>query len=159
MTTGERKVIGIGREASGLRKNGTTFPIDLSVGEVRLPDRRIFTGLVRDISVRKTLEGALAHHTEGLDKAYAALQQLAQLQDNFLASMSVELRSPLTAIKGSAKILLDGDGITEDIHKEFLEIINSESDRLTRLIIDAQSLTNILETAVAGAHDPEANRP
>ncbi|MBM10733.1 MAG: hypothetical protein CL759_01460 [Chloroflexi bacterium] len=73
--------------------------------------------------------------------------------------MSVELRSPLTAIKGSAKILLDGDGITEDIHKEFLEIINSESDRLTRLIIDAQSLTDILETAVAGAHDPEANRP
>lgn len=55
--TGRRKIIGIGREAIGLRKDGTTFPIDLAVSEVHLDDgRTLFTGLVRDISERRRLE-------------------------------------------------------------------------------------------------------
>ena len=70
----------------------------------------------------------------------AELAELDELKDNFLASVSHELRTPLTAIKGSAEILLDGDGVTEDIQKQFLTIINSESDRLTRLINDVLDL-------------------
>jgi len=56
LETGHRKIIGIGREVSGMRKDGTVFPLDLSVSEVRLPDRRIFTGIVRDITERQRLE-------------------------------------------------------------------------------------------------------
>ncbi len=57
--TGRRKIIGIGREVTGLRKNGDTFPMDLAVSEVTLEGRRIFTGLVRDISDRRLLEREL----------------------------------------------------------------------------------------------------
>ena len=47
------EIIGIGREVKGQRKDGATFPMDLSVSEVRLPGRRIFTGFVRDINGAK----------------------------------------------------------------------------------------------------------
>lgn len=54
--TGHAKIIGIGREVVGRRKDGSTFPMDLAVSEVRLEDRRLFTGFVRDITERKRLE-------------------------------------------------------------------------------------------------------
>jgi PAS domain S-box-containing protein len=57
----EARVVGITREVIGLRKNGTTFPMDLSVGEANLGDEVIFTGTVRDITERKEAERVLAH--------------------------------------------------------------------------------------------------
>ncbi len=54
--TGERKIIGIGREVVAIRKDGTLFPIDLSVGQVDLPHGRIYTGIIRDLTDRKQLE-------------------------------------------------------------------------------------------------------
>ena len=54
--TGERRIIGIGREVRGRRKDGTEFPMDLAVSAANVGKRRIFTGLVRDITERKRLE-------------------------------------------------------------------------------------------------------
>ena len=54
--TGHAKIIGIGREVSGRRKDGSVFPMDLAVSEVKLADRRLFTGFIRDITERKQLE-------------------------------------------------------------------------------------------------------
>lgn len=54
--TGERRIIGIGREVRGRRKDGTDFPMDLAVSAATIGQRRIFTGLVRDITERKRLE-------------------------------------------------------------------------------------------------------
>ena len=56
LKTGKRKIIGIGREAVGMRKGGSVFPIDLSVSEVVIGGRRFFTGIIRDISDRRELE-------------------------------------------------------------------------------------------------------
>ena len=56
LRTGRARIIGIGREVVGQRKDGTIFPMDLAVSEVKLQDRRLFTGFVRDITERKRLE-------------------------------------------------------------------------------------------------------
>jgi len=58
-TTGQRKIIGIGREVEGRRKNGSLFPMELSVGEAVFGTSRIFTGIVRDITARKQTEQSL----------------------------------------------------------------------------------------------------
>jgi PAS domain S-box-containing protein len=61
LATGEKRTIGIGREAVGLRKDGATFPLDLSVAEARLGDWRVFVGIIRDITERKRTEDARSH--------------------------------------------------------------------------------------------------
>ena len=57
--TGQKKIIGIGREVEGRRRDGAVFPMELSVSEFRLGERRMFTGIVRDITRRKQLEAQL----------------------------------------------------------------------------------------------------
>ncbi len=62
METGQARIIGIGREVIGQRRDGSVFPMDLSVSEVRLADRRLFTGFVRDITERKEAEKRLSYY-------------------------------------------------------------------------------------------------
>ncbi|MBU0594410.1 MAG: PAS domain S-box protein [Gammaproteobacteria bacterium] len=62
-STGQRKIIGIGREVTGLRKDGSHFPMDLAVTEMVLNGQRMFTGIVRDITERKHAEAALLETT------------------------------------------------------------------------------------------------
>ncbi|MGA3267436.1 MAG: PAS domain S-box protein [Verrucomicrobiota bacterium] len=62
LRTGRARIIGIGREVSGRRKDGTVFPMDLSVSEVRLADQRLFTGFIRDITERRRAEDALRYN-------------------------------------------------------------------------------------------------
>lgn len=59
LTTGERRIIGYGRVVTGLRKDGSTFPMELSVGEARTNGRRIFTGFIRDLTSRHKIEEEL----------------------------------------------------------------------------------------------------
>jgi PAS domain S-box-containing protein len=59
LKTGERKIIGIGREAVGLRKDGSVFPLDLAVGEATIAGQSVFTGVIRDLTERKKLESNL----------------------------------------------------------------------------------------------------
>jgi PAS domain S-box-containing protein len=68
--TGHAKIIGIGREVVGKRKDGTTFPMELSVAEVRFSGRRLFTGFVRDITQRKEAE----------EQSLAALKELKDVK-------------------------------------------------------------------------------
>lgn len=64
LSTGRRKIIGIGREVTGLRKDGTTFPMYLAVSEVKLQNQRVFTGIVRDISDQRRLEQEILRTSE-----------------------------------------------------------------------------------------------
>ena len=94
LSTGEARVIGIGRELEGLRRDGTTFPLELALSEVRGNGRRRFTGIIRDITVRKQAEQALL--------------RADALKDEFLANTSHELRTPLNGIIGIGQSMLDG---------------------------------------------------
>lgn len=86
LKTGAKKIIGVGREALARRKDGSVFPIELSVGEVRMPDgRRVFTGIIRDLSERKNLEKKILRiseeeqHRIGQDIHDDLCQQLAAI--------------------------------------------------------------------------------
>jgi len=94
LTTGERKIIGIGREVEGVRKDGSRFPLDLSVSEMMVGGLRMFTGIIRDISERKAAEEALREHRDRLEELVEertdALQQSrAYLQHLLDASPTV----------------------------------------------------------------------
>ncbi|MBE0543173.1 MAG: PAS domain S-box protein [Verrucomicrobia bacterium] len=84
--TGHAQIIGIGREVIGRRQDGSEFPMDLAVSEVRLADRRIFTGFVRDVSERKRLEKEILEisdreqHRIGQDLHDGLCQQLAGIE-------------------------------------------------------------------------------
>lgn len=93
LATGERRIIGIGRVVTGLRKDGTTFPIELSVGEVVLDGHRIFTGFIRDLTSRKNAERALAALQSELSHV-ARVNEMTQMG----STLAHELNQPLAAI-------------------------------------------------------------
>lgn len=106
--TGERRIIGIGREVTARHKDGHIFPIDLAVGEVDLHSRRLFAGFVRDISDRHEAE-------EDLHKLRQELLHVSRLSEmgEMASGLAHELNQPLTAIINyleACKRLLARDG-------------------------------------------------
>ncbi|MHB0972431.1 MAG: PAS domain-containing sensor histidine kinase [Thermoanaerobaculia bacterium] len=73
LATGQAKIIGIGREIVGRRKDGSTFPMDLAVSEFRIGGKRCFSGIIRDITARKEIEADLREKAELLDLAHDAI--------------------------------------------------------------------------------------
>ena len=76
LKTGEKKIIGIGREVPGRRKDGSTFPMELAVSEMFVGESRIFTGICRDITARKKAEQALQERELALQHSKEELQAL-----------------------------------------------------------------------------------
>ena len=91
--TGERRIIGIGRVVLGRRADGSTFPMELAVGEINLEGRRIFTGFVRDITERQVARERLQELQSELLRA-SRLSAMGQMA----SALAHELNQPLTAI-------------------------------------------------------------
>ena len=96
--TGTRKIIGIGREVEGRRKDGTIFPLDLAVSESLTSVGRVFTGVIHDITERKKSEQILIEK-EAIEKANDS-------KNEFLSRMSHELRTPLNAMLGFSQLVM-----------------------------------------------------
>jgi len=91
--TGERRIIGIGRVTTARRRDGRIFPIDLSIGEARQGDDRVFTGFIRDLTERQATELHLSH----LQTELAHVSRVTSM-GTLATALAHELNQPLTAI-------------------------------------------------------------
>jgi signal transduction histidine kinase len=89
------------------------------------------------------LEQKVRERTRELEIANAKLRELDSVKSNFLSTVSHEFRTPLTSVKAFAQILLDSPNEDETTRRRFLNIIDTESDRLARLISDLLDLAKI----------------
>ena len=113
LTTGKRKIIGIGRVTTALDRDGKTFPIELSVGEAWMGDRRIFTGFIRDLTERQQTLLRL----QDLQSELAHVGRVSEM-GTLASSLAHELNQPLTAVANyceSARDLLDSTHDTQTL--------------------------------------------
>lgn len=115
--TGDAKIIGIGREVEGRRKDGTTFPLHLAVSEVRFDDRIMYTGVARDLSDFKRMQREMLEAQK-----LAALGELA-------ASVAHEIKNPLAGMAGAIQILRESLG-PDDERREIMGDILDQVGRL-----------------------------
>jgi len=116
VASGNARIIGSRRETIGLRKDGTTVPIEVGVSEVRTEDKIFFTAMVHDLTERRRIE---------------------KLQREFISAVSHELRTPLTSIRGSLALLVGGAaGPLDGNIRDLVQRAASNAERLTLLIND-----------------------
>ena len=99
-TTGERRIIGIGREVQGMKKDGTVFPMELAVDEIKLGDKKFFNGFARDITDRKHAEKEAREQSRRLAELRNELFHVSRLSElsQMGSVLAHELNQPLTAI-------------------------------------------------------------
>lgn len=133
--TGQRKIIGIGREVVARRKDGTVFPIDLAVSEVQLGGRRIFTGIMRDISERKDAERERERLLEAERSAREQLEAVVKELEAFSYSVSHDLRAPLRTIEAFSSILVKD--FSRDLPSDalrYLSLVSGSARKMDELI-------------------------
>ena len=132
--TGDRKIIGIGRVTTGRRRDGNTFPMELSVGEAWVDGKRIFTGFIHDITQRQQVELRL----QDLQSELAHVGRLSEM-GTLASSLAHELNQPLTAIANysrGASDLLEGkpDAETLEMARDAMREVSSEAIRAGEIV-------------------------
>jgi len=146
LATGERRIIGLGRLVVGQRKDGSTFPMELAVGEMRSGDRRFFTGFVRDTTERQQAQQRLQDLQAELIfmSRFTALGEMA-------STLAHELNQPLTAVANylnGARRLLDR-GRPED-RDQIRQAMDSAADQALRA---GQIIKRLREFVARGESD------
>jgi two-component system sensor kinase FixL len=129
LTTGERKIIGIGRSVIAMRRDGTHFPVHLSVGEMEVDGEKHFTGIIHDLSRRTELEEKLREAT-----ALARLGEMA-------AVIAHEVKNPLAAVRGAVQVIgsrLPAAGSDAVIIKEVIARLDALNDLIQDLLVFAR---------------------
>jgi PAS domain S-box-containing protein len=175
------RTMGKGREVLGRRKDGSTFPMEMAVSEMKLGGQRYFTGILRDVTARQRIETerallaqALQEKNAELESAKSVAEKANLAKSDFLSSMSHELRTPLHAILGFAQLMESGvppptasqktsiDQILQagwyllELINEILDIALIESGRLS-ISPEPMSLTAVLSDCQAMI-EPQAQK-
>ena len=142
--TGQANIIGQGRELTARRKNGTLFPVDLTVAEIMGSRERLFIGTLRDLTERRQAEQQLIVASQKAEVANRA-------KSDFLAIMGHELRTPLNAVLGYADLMrMQAFGpIGSPRYAEYLDIIHASGGHLLELINDILDVSAIEAGKVA----------
>jgi two-component system sensor kinase FixL len=129
LATGIQKIIGIGREVTGLRRDGTTFPVHLAVGEMTVDGERKFTGILHDLSARVRIEERLREQT-----ALARLGEMA-------AVIAHEVKNPLAGIRGAVQVIggrLPQDSRDAAVAKEIVARVDGLNNLIKDLLLFAR---------------------
>jgi two-component system sensor kinase FixL len=129
LRTGERKIIGIGREVTGLRRDGTTFPLRLSVAEMQVNGERKFTGILADLTARVQMEQQLREQT-----SLARLGEMA-------AVIAHEVKNPLAGIRGAVQVIggrLPKESKDAAVAKEIINRIDALDELIKDLLLFAR---------------------
>ena len=139
LCTGKARIIGIGREVEGRRKDGSVFPLDLAVSEVAFPGRRLFTGILRDISERLRIEEQARMRL----RETAHTSRLLELGE-MTSGIAHEINQPLAAITSFAAAclrMLDADAPDRDLLTDTLEQIRNQGTRAGEIVQRMRRLT------------------
>ncbi len=137
LNTGERKIIGIGREVVGRRKDGSQFPMHLSVAEARVGQGRYFLGIARDLTRVKEAERAKAELIRELESKNAELER-------FTYTVSHDLKSPLITIKGFLMMMQeDIEAQDHDRLRSDMARVGNAADKMKQLLDELLELSRI----------------
>jgi two-component system, LuxR family, sensor kinase FixL len=129
LATGRAKIIGSGREVQGRRKDGTTFPLHLSVGQIIIEGERRFTGILHDLSARVQMEGHM--------REQAALAKLGEMA----AVVAHEVKNPLAGIRGAMQIFISRmspDDASAPVLKDIVARIDSLDQMMKDMLVFAR---------------------
>lgn len=132
LSSGERRIIGIGRVVVGERKDGSTFPMELSVGEMKSADQRYFTGFVRDLTERQVAERRL----QDLQGELVHVGRITALGE-MASALAHELNQPLTATANFMKgclMLLDREPVDRTRLREMISHAGDQALRAGQII-------------------------
>ena len=127
LKTGNSQIVGATREIVGQRKDGTTFPVELGVGEARVGDQRIFAGIMRDLTERRRSAAALLE----TERRARAAEELASI-GTLTAGLAHEVGGPMNVILGYAQMIEDSN--SEETVRDRARIIREQVSRISGII-------------------------